>query len=83
MRGSDAVDIVLDVVPRRIRDVLVAAALMLVVAFGYTRHIEWYIWDKAQGLVEILEPALQEAFKSMLPAPSHDPASNTFTLLPV
>lgn len=69
MRGSDVVDLLLEVLPKAwVRTALVLVVGLMVLTQWYEPVI-WYIFDKAQGLTELLLPALQEWMQSVVTTP--------------
>lgn len=60
MRGSDGVDVAVEVLPRRwVRAILVVLILAALV-FDWHAPFTWYIQDKAEGLTEIVSDAMED-----------------------
>ncbi len=70
MRGSDVVDLLLEVLPKAwVRTALVLVVGLMVLTQWY-QPVIWYIFDKGQGLTGLLLPALQEWMQSVVTAPT-------------
>jgi len=64
MRGSDIVDMVADLMPRRLRRV--ASAIVLVVfLFGGGGLAQWYIDDKAAGINEMYQHMIEDTLENL------------------
>ncbi len=73
MRGSDAVDLGLEILPGRIvrRLVQLVLILSLVTGTGFAmKAVLWYVNDKAAGVTDTLIPILQE-ISTTQPSPSN------------
>lgn len=69
MRGSDVVDLLLEVLPKAwVRTALVLVVGLMVLTHWY-EPVVWYIVDKAQGFTQLLLPALQEWMQSVVTTP--------------
>lgn len=60
MRRSDAVDLLLELVPRRWAQALVFALIAVMAVTGWYEPVLWYVYDKAAGLAETWLPAIEE-----------------------
>lgn len=70
MRGSDFVDLVLDLLPRRWAQLGFAALLVTMALTHSYGPVVWYVLDKAQGITEQMLPAVQDMVASIAtPAP--------------
>lgn len=71
MRGSDVVDLALDLLPRRwVKFGLLALILTMTVTHWYEPVI-WYALDKASGLSERLTPIIQNILSTVAATPAN------------
>jgi|GEM_PF-3417806 len=59
MRVSDGIDLGLDLAPRKWATLFFVCIVGWVTATGNWAPVEWYIRDKATGIVEQVQPALE------------------------
>lgn len=75
MRGSDAVDLGLDIVPRWLaRAFLLGVAALM--ALGFTQPVEWYLHDKTEGYTQMLQEAFADLTVDLFPL-EHAPSAQT------
>ncbi|WP_188079185.1 hypothetical protein [Actinotalea subterranea] len=67
-RGSDAVDLGLDLAPRRWVRTLLLALIVLMGVTGWYEPVLWYVRDKAAGITESLLPAFEGLANTDTPA---------------
>lgn len=70
MRGSDVVDVLLEVLPRRWVRVILLALVAVIGLTGWYRPMLWYVADKAAGMEEYWMPVLQDTMTPDLAEPS-------------
>lgn len=54
MRGSDFVDVTIEVLPRRLLQLVILIAVAAMSITGWWTPVQWYINDKAAGYTEVL-----------------------------
>lgn len=60
MRGSDAIDLWLDIAPRRWVRAFLLALIVLMSVTGWYDPVLWYVGDKAAAITETLLPVFAE-----------------------